>query len=167
MFRLSELTEEHAKLICSWKYENEYSIYNTDWQTVCAQNWGIADKTRRKAEFTAVLNEENFLFAYFRFVVSSNTVTVGLGVNPQCCGKGNGAKLMELILHEFKARYTDQTLELDVREFNQRAIQCYSHAGFQVIDSYVKETPIGKGNFLRMQYNKSPGIISSGDLVEN
>ena len=153
MFLLSELTEEQAKLICGWKYEEEYRVCNyPDWETILSQKWGITDEARRKAEFTAVIDQANSLFAYFRFAVTGDIVMLGLGMNPQFCGKGNGAALMKCIIDEFQKRYFDKTLELEVRDFNKRAIQCYIRAGFQVIDRYCKDTPIGMGSFLRMRY---------------
>lgn len=35
-FHLNEFTEVHAKNVCTWKYDNEYSIYNMpSWEDVC------------------------------------------------------------------------------------------------------------------------------------
>lgn len=152
MYLLSTLSEEYAKKICDWEYKEEYSIYNTNWATVQAQKWAIADEERRKVQFTAVLNESGALCGYFRFVEEESRVMLGLGLDPQICGKGIGAEFMKLILKEFHHRFPGQTLELEVRDFNQRAIKCYSRAGFQVVDRYSKDTLIGAGNFLLMRY---------------
>ena len=152
MYLLSSLSEEHAKKICGWEYKEEYSIYNTNWATVQAQKWAIADEAKRKSQFSAVLDENNALCGYFRFVEEKDRVMLGLGLDPLICGKGIGAHLMILILNEFHHRYPRKILELEVRDFNQRAIKCYSHAGFQIVGSYSKDTPIGFGKFLLMRY---------------
>jgi [ribosomal protein S18]-alanine N-acetyltransferase len=159
MYLLSALSEEHAKEICDWEYKEEYRIYNTNWATVQVQKWAIADELKRKLQFSAVLDDNNALCGYFRFVEENDRVMLGLGLDPQICGKGIGTELMKLILNEFYHRYPGHTLELEVRDFNQRAIKCYSHAGFHVVDSYSKDTLIGAGNFLLMRYVKPASQI--------
>lgn len=152
MFFLSKFTEENAKTVCSWKYEQEYSVYNfPEWETVKEQRWDIADAVNRKAAYFAVLDENSEFCGYFLFRFHQNIVTLGLGIRPELCGKGHGAEFLALILNEFRARYPEQTLELEVRSFNKRAIRCYRHAGFQDVKSYFKETPMGADTFLQMR----------------
>lgn len=116
MLILAKLTEEYAREICGWKYENEYSVYNyPDWKTVLEQKWGIADETKRRNEFTAVIDEKSALCGYFRLVVKDkNSVMLGLGLNPQLCGKGLSAKFMELIIGKYEKLYPNRNLELNV-----------------------------------------------------
>lgn len=152
MYFLSEFTEEYAKEVCGWKYEKEYAVYNYPaWETVQEQNWDIADEQARKSKYYAVLDETGELRGYFLFRLHQSTAMLGLGVHPQYCGKGHGAEFMELILNVFRTRYPGCTLELEVREFNQRATHCYHHAGFQTVGSYFKETPMGADTFLHMR----------------
>lgn len=158
MFVLSELTEKYAREICSWKYENEYSVYNyPGWDEISVSNWPITDPDRRKSEFEAILIEQDGkteLFGYFSFAVKGQSVILGLGLKPKFCGKGYGSRIMNLIIEEYKKLYSDKTLELLVRTFNKRAIKCYSHAGFAIKkDSFTIETKNGKDKFLLMKYN--------------
>jgi ribosomal protein S18 acetylase RimI-like enzyme len=154
MLYQAELTEKYAKEISTWKYDNEYSVYNyPDWNIISAQKWAITVAEKRKNEFMAVINETR-LCGYFRFLVNDQIVMVGLGLNPQFCGKGYGKQLMDLITREFEKRFTDKILELEVRTFNKRAIRCYLSAGFLKLHTYTKKTPIGTDTFLLMQYDK-------------
>jgi RimJ/RimL family protein N-acetyltransferase len=100
ILHLSDLTEEQAELICGWKYEGEYGVYNTSWETVQKQKWAIADNEKREIQFKAVLDEQNALRGYFRLVEDESRVMIGLGLNPQDCSKGYGSELMKLILDE-------------------------------------------------------------------
>ena len=100
------------------------------------------------------MDNETQLCGYFRFSVNDQIVMVGLGLNPQFCGRGYGKQLMDLITQEFERRFTDKILELEVRTFNKRAIQCYLSAGFSKLLTYTKETPIGTDTFLLMRYDK-------------
>lgn len=86
--KLEILTEDHAKQICCWKYEEIYSIYNfPDWDTLNQQRWGITIEGKRKNEFTAVIDESNNLCGYMRFIENKDFVLVGLGLKPSLLGK--------------------------------------------------------------------------------
>lgn len=155
MLYQAELTEKYAKEISTWKYDNEYSVYNYPaWDIMSAQKWAITVPEKRKNEFMAVIDNEIQLCGYFRFSVNDRIVMVGLGLNPQLCGMGYGKQLMDLIIQEFQKRFTEKILELEVRTFNKRAIQCYLSAGFFKVHTYTKKTPIGTDVFLLMQYDR-------------
>lgn len=152
MYFLSEFTEEYAKEVCGWKYQNEYAVYNFPaWKTIEEQNWDITDEKARRTQYCAVLDETGALCGYFLFRPNQQSVMLGLGAHPQYCGKGHGTEFMNLILNEFHIRYPGHTLELEVRGFNQRAINCYLHAGFQKVQSYFKQTPMCTDTFVRMR----------------
>jgi len=54
--RLEILTEDYAKQICCWKYEEIYSIYNfPDWDTLNQQRWCITIEEKRKNELLPLL----------------------------------------------------------------------------------------------------------------
>ena len=151
--RLKILTEDHARQICSWKYEGIYSIYNyPDWDTLNQQRWGITIEEKRKNEFTAVIDESNNLYGYIRFVENKDFVLVGLGLKPSSCGQGLGSILMELLKSECKKRYGNKRIALEVCSFNKRAIKCYERAGFEITDVYQKDTLMGSDEFIKMEY---------------
>lgn len=151
--KLEILTEDHAKQICCWKYEEIYSIYNyPDWDTLNQQRWGITIEEKRKNEFTAVIDESNNLCGYIRFVENKDFVLVGLGLKPSLCGQGLGNILMELSKNECKKSYGSKKIALEVRSFNKRAIKCYEKAGFEITDVYQKDTLIGSDEFIKMEY---------------
>ena len=150
--RLEILTEDHAKQICCWKYEEIYSIYNyPDWDTLNQQRWGITIEEKRKNEFTAVIDESNNLCGYIRFIENKDFVLVGLGLKPSLCGQGLGDMLMELLKNECKNRYDNKKIALEVRSFNKRAIKCYKKSGFEITDVYQKDTLIGSDEFVKME----------------
>ena len=150
--RLEILTEDHAKQICCWKYEEIYSIYNyPDWDTLNQQRWGITIEEKRKNEFTAVIDESNNLCGYIRFIEKKDFVLVGLGLKPSLCGQGLGDMLMELLKNECKNRYDNKKIALEVRSFNKRAIKCYKKSGFEITDVYQKDTLIGSDEFVKME----------------
>jgi ribosomal protein S18 acetylase RimI-like enzyme len=158
MLNQTELTEKYAKEISTWKYDTPYSVYNyPDWDKISEQKWAITIADKRKEEFKAVTIEIDGklqLFGVFRFKTNDQIVMLGLGLNPQFCGRGYGKQLMGLIIQEFEQRFNDKVLELEVRTFNKRAVKCYIKAGFFKVHSYIKETPNGIDTFILMRYNK-------------
>lgn len=147
------LTEKEAKLICTWRYDGEYFVYNyPDWEIVVEQNWGITKAIIRDKEFFAVVNEEDELIGHFRLKEHEDYIYLGVGLAPKLCGLGFGDAVMQLIKQESRERYPDKPIALEVRSFNRRAIKCYTKAGFQWVDAYEMFTSSGKDVFVRMEY---------------
>lgn len=153
--RLSILTEEDAKILCTWRYEDPYSVYNfSDWETVRQNHWDLAVKEKREAEFLAV-KQGNRLAAYGRIYPSQGKVFIGLGLEPSLCGKGYGKQVVRVMMEESKRRHPGKVIALEVRSFNQRALKCYVNVGFQVKDRYVKDTLLGSDTFYYMEYENA------------
>jgi ribosomal-protein-alanine N-acetyltransferase len=139
-FILTELSEVYAKEICSWKYEEEYSIYNfSDWDTVVKNGWDLSIESKRNLEFIAILlNDE--LVSYGRISLMTDKAYIGIGLKPSICGKGYGKYIMKLLIEECKKRFPNNTMALEVRSFNKRAINCYKNVGFDIKEKYIKKT---------------------------
>lgn len=150
---IDKLTETQAKQICCWKYEGIYSIYNyPSWDTVVKQKWGISINAKREREFASVVDNFKNLCGYIRFIEDEDHITIGLGLKPDLCGRGLGDKFMKLIISKSRQKFGEKKIILEVREFNKRAINCYKRVGFKIVDSYTKNTLIGKDNFIKMEY---------------
>lgn len=152
-FVLEALTENYAKQICSWKYDGDYSIYNyPEWDKIFSENWGITIEQKRNNEFSAILDECTNLCGYIRILNKNEYILIGLGLKPSLCGQGSGNILMEILKQQCKKSYGNKKIVLEVRSFNERAIVCYKKAGFKVVDTYKKETPMGHGEFIKMEF---------------
>lgn len=150
--KLMNFTEENAKELCTWKYENEYAIYNfPSWDIVKKQNWAVANEEKRKNEFLAVYEEDEYI-GFVRFVKNNDFYLVGLGLKPSYCGKGYGNLLMDLI-KSYAEKKKIKKLRLEVRSFNNRAIRCYEKSGFSIIEKVNKDTPIGNSDFYVMEWS--------------
>lgn len=151
--RLEELTETHAKEICSWEYNDEYSIYNyPEWSKMLSEKWGITIEEKRKNEFFAIIDDFNNLCGYIRLVNKNEYVLIGVGLKPFLCGQGLGSTVMEVAKQQCSKRYPNKKIVLEVRSFNKRAIKCYKRAGFNIVDYYMKHTPLGYGEFIKMEF---------------
>lgn len=151
--RLKELTETYAKEICSWEYSGEYSIYNyPEWSKMLSEKWGITVEEKRKNEFIAIVDDFNNLCGYIRIFNKNVYVLIGVGLKPSLCGQGLGSTIMEVVKQQCSKRYPNKKIVLEVRSFNERAIKCYKRAGFNIVDHYMKDTPLGYGEFVKMEF---------------
>ena len=151
--RLENLTETRAKQICSWKYSDEYSIYNyPEWDKILNERWGITVEEERKNEFNAIVDDYNNLCGYIRLLDKNEHVLIGVGLDPSLCGQGLGNIIMEIVKQQCKKKYASKKIILEVRSFNERAIKCYKKAGFNIVDIYKKDSPIGSGEFIKMEF---------------
>lgn len=151
--RLKDLTETDAKEICSWKYDGQYSIYNyPEWDKISIDKWAITLEEKRSNEFNAVVDDYSNLCGYIRIVNKDEYVLIGIGLKPSLCGQGLGSAVMKTLKQQCSMMYPDKKIVLEVRSFNERAIRCYKKAGFKVVGTYKKDTPIGHGEFIRMEY---------------
>jgi len=153
VLRLEDLTEICAKEICSWKYNDEYSIYNyPEWDKMLNERWSITVEEKRKNEFNAIVDDCNNLCGYIRLVDKKEHVLIGIGLKPSLCGQKLGNVIMEIVKQQCKKKYASKKIILEVRSFNERAIKCYKKAGFNIVDIYKKATPMGCGEFIKMEF---------------
>ncbi len=147
------LTQEDARLVCAWRYDGEYSVYNyPNWEIIIEQNWGLGKALVRDKEYYALVNDKDELIGHFRLKEHEDYIYLGVGLAPELCGLGLGDTVMQLIKQESKTQYPDKPLALEVRSFNRRAIQCYRKTGFRLVDIYELLTPSGRDTFVRMEY---------------
>lgn len=151
---LRDFTEENARELCTWKYENEYSIYNfPSWDIVKKQNWAVANEEKRKNEFCAVYEGEQYI-GFVRLIKNNDFYLISLGFEPSYCGRGYGKLLMNLIKSLADKKKINK-LRLEVRSFNKRAICCYEKAGFSIIGKVNKDTLIGNSDFYVMEWTSN------------
>ena len=148
--KITDLTQEDAKTVCSWRYPPPYDIYHyPEWETARAQHYGMTDEETRRAEFYA-LKDGNNLTGFFRLTNHPDFVMIGLGLAPDQCGKGLGNQLMKAIQTVLKERYPGRPACLEVRTCNMRAIKCYKRAEFVVRKEYCRDTSMGMADFYLM-----------------
>jgi len=146
------LKEADAKEVCAWRYNEPYQIYNLPvWEEVVSNNWSIADEERRTREYRKIVDENGIFLGFFRYKMQDDKIILGLGLNPNYCGKKLGSKFIQKILDYLKVY--NCLIELEVRSFNVRAIKCYEKVGFKIIDKSYKKTLNGEDEFVVMQIN--------------
>lgn len=150
------MNREYASTIVdTWKYENEYSIYdysNEADHMLDEEGWGRA--------IFAVLNPEGSLIGelsieffdaqgqytqYHDFddeaLLNGRELWIGFGLRPDLVGQGLGGKFVEACAEYAiqSCHYRGEFVRLGVAKFNQRAIKTYTKAGFQIFEDTVGE----------------------------
>lgn len=144
------MTEDEKKTVCSWKYPGEYALYDLpDYEEMKTRKIGFLNPASAK-NYDSFYDGDLYV-GFVNILEEANEVFIGIGTNPDCCGKGYGQRMLQIAYEISKALYPDKPLYLEVRDWNKRAIHCYEKVGF-VIDgpAYQLETNIGLGIFYRM-----------------
>jgi len=141
-------TEKEKSIICEWKYDDEYAIYNSiPYEKQVEMCRGFANPKNNYFSFC----DETTLIGYINLIEKDSEVILGIGVNPICCDQGYGKKICKKACSLSHQLYPGKPISLEVRTWNLRAVRCYEHAGFRIIGEPVRKvTPIGEGVFFHM-----------------
>ncbi len=137
------MNDIYAKDICSWNYENEYSVYNLpSYFEAVDKGYGITKKENRDNYICYIYNEE--VIAYINMKkMPDKKIFFGIGLRPDYCGKGKGKYFLNDGINEIKNRFPNYLIYLEVRSFNQRAIKAYEKVGFVITETKVKKDSFG------------------------
>ena len=135
------LTEEDARAILAWRYEEPYSIYDPDPD-------GIPGMLDPENAYHAVTAESGELIGFCCFGPDArvpggdyqnadDTLDVGAGLRPDLTGKGAGLSFFNAILEFAEGAFAPSMFRLTVAAFNQRAIRVHERAGFQPLRTFV------------------------------
>ena len=144
------MTETEKQIVCSWKYPNEYALYNLPtYDEMKAKKLGFMNPA--SANNYHSFYDKDIFAGFVNILEEATEVFIGIGTNPDYCNRGYGQQMLQIAYEISKSQHPAKPLYLEVREWNKRAIHCYEKAGF-VIDGtpYQLETSIGSGTFYRM-----------------
>lgn len=118
-----------VKTICSWQYPEPYDVYNY-MSFEEAVNCGSPLLKEENENNYMCFWENEVLSAYINIYTKDDKVFIGIGLSPDCCGKGHGKTYLKQGLEIAKARYPGSEIWVEVRSWNIRAIKCYESCGF-------------------------------------
>ncbi|MGM9965890.1 GNAT family N-acetyltransferase [Rummeliibacillus sp. TYF005] len=139
---MENMNEEMAINILKWKYEEPYDFYNNEITYESKQE--LLDHS-----YYAIVNEFKELIGFFCIGKNAQVpigiqfgayiddfVDMGLGMNPNLVGKGNGFEFCSFIINFIKETYKSTPIRLTVAKFNLRAIHLYEKLGFVLEDEF-------------------------------
>jgi ribosomal-protein-alanine N-acetyltransferase len=142
--RLDSMTEEDGRMICEWRYLAPYDLYRwPPWETMVTQGREFGDENIRQSQYMSVRGEQGQLVGYVQFFEMDRTLRLGMGLRPDCCDLGWGATLTRMAVQEARRRQPGAEVDLEVEQWNKRAIRVYEKAGFVITDEYERRASHG------------------------
>ncbi|HHT14949.1 MAG: GNAT family N-acetyltransferase [Christensenellales bacterium] len=148
MLEYHKTTEKEKRIICGWKYNGKYAIYNNPpYEEQLEKQQGFANSRNNYYSFY----DGTELIGYINLVEEESVVFFGIGVNPIYCNQGYGQKISDTACQISRRLYPEKPIHLKVRTWNIRAVKCYEKAGFRIVgEPILQTTPTGEGTFYLM-----------------
>ncbi len=90
MLECHKTTEDEKRIICEWKYDGEYAIYNSiPYEKQVETQRGFANPKNNYYSFC----DGATLVGYINLIEKDSEVIFGIGVNPAYCNQGFGKKI--------------------------------------------------------------------------
>lgn len=161
-FSFIPMNEMDARDICSWRYEDPYSVY--DMGGASDEAHVVLEMLDRNSPYYAVRDEQGELVGFFCFgssallwdsgqpgiYVENRTIPIGLGLRPDLTGKGIGLAFVKTGLDFAREQFAPKRFRLYVMTFNERAIRVYEKAGFKRVRVFRQHNIYGEREFLEM-----------------
>lgn len=142
------LTKADAKTVVSWRYADEYSIYNMDAEDIDNEAdylmnpdnhyYGIYSDTDLIGH--AVFHDEGRVTGG---VYSAVALDIGAGMRPDWTGQGKGSDIIASIIDFGRETYQATTFRATIASWNLRAQKATTNNGFTEISRF-KATNSGK-----------------------
>lgn len=144
-WRVVEMTEQHAKEISTWTYDEPYSLYNASPEDAA---WYLDPENG----YSAVVDDHDELVAFCCYgfdarvpggAYDEDAIDFGTGMRPDLTGKGYGAAFLTLVIDEAAKRRPDAaTLRTTIAAFNERAQHLVRQLGFG--ETQIFRNPAGR-----------------------
>jgi ribosomal-protein-alanine N-acetyltransferase len=151
-FIFAPMNEKHANdIVTNWHYDDVYSFYD---MAADEEDLRIFMDTKNWQNITkAALNEDDELVGWASFYTENDESWLSLGLRPDLTGQGLGEEFVTQCVEYAASQYklTKHTIRLAVAAFNQRAIRVYQRAGFVETNRTIRDTHIGRVDFIEME----------------
>ncbi len=140
----------------SWRYPDEYAIYNLTLAPLLIATLlrGPLAALGGVAFYTAGTDAEP-LVGVFSLIRRGSDVEIGVGLRPDLNGRGLGLPFLLEGLTLARARFHPHTFSLHVATFNRRAIAVYERAGF--LPGPVTQTTYQGKRYDEMRMSRTAG----------
>lgn len=130
---IAPMTQAEAEEVAGWSYPGIYAFY--DFAAHPEDVAEILDDDRRAGLYFGVRLPEHGLIGFVQTwpVAEDGSVEIGLGLRPECAGRGLGVAFVRRLCDWLteRVRLRPMAITLRVATFNARAITVYERAGFQ------------------------------------
>jgi len=150
---ITPLGQTEAEEVGAWSYPGIYAFY--DYAVDPDDLAEILDPDRRAGLYFGVRLEGHGLIGFVQTwpVGEDGSVEIGLGLRPECTGRGLGVAFITLLCDWLieRVRLRPMVITLRVATFNTRAITVYERVGFRATDTEQFTRKGATIQFLRMR----------------
>ncbi|MFC5470001.1 GNAT family N-acetyltransferase [Cohnella suwonensis] len=152
LLALEPMTEEDGEAICEWRYPSPYERFKwPEWERMKKNGLEFADADIRSRQYLAVRETEGGeLVGYAQLFPMEGVVRLGMGLRPDRCDRGWGTLLTRMLVREALRRQPGAEVDLEVEQWNKRAIRVYEKTGFKRTDQYSRRAAHGTVNLYVM-----------------
>lgn len=148
---IAPMTQAEAEDLAGWSYPGVYAFYDAAHLDDLAE---ILDGDRRAGLYFGVRLPQHGLIGFVQTgpVADDGSVEIGLGLRPECAGRGLGVAFVRRLCDWLteRVRLRPMSITLRVATFNARAITVYERAGFRASGIEQSTTRGATMQFLRM-----------------
>jgi RimJ/RimL family protein N-acetyltransferase len=151
MYKIQKMTEDAADRIMNWSYPNPYSIYSFSPSQELKEELLNGEYYYVSSDVQYDIDE---LIGYVCYGASAriplpeaktfyhdvSCIDIGLGIKPEKCGDGKGAKFLAEAMAYMQNRENNRCYRLTVAAFNQRAIKVYKRLGFVEVGQFTRKS---------------------------
>lgn len=143
--QLHPMTEKDAQTVTEWRYPPPYDVYRWPaWEDMLRDGSEFADPEIREAQYLTVRDSrDRSLVGYVQLFPLDRAVRIGIGLRPDLCDQGLGTPIIKLAIEEAARRQPGAEIDLEVEQWNKRAIRAYEKAGFAITDEYTRRATHG------------------------
>lgn len=155
--QLSNMTEAEAKAVTEWRYPPPYDVYRWPaWADMLREGREFADPEIRGAQYLSVRDtQDGALIGYVQLFPLDRAIRIGIGLRPDLCDQGLGTPIIQLAIQEAARRQPEAEIDLEVEQWNKRAIRAYEKAGFAITDEYTRRATHGPVRLYCMVWNNA------------
>lgn len=150
---IAPMTQAEAEEVGGWSYPGIYAFY--DYASKPDDLAELLDGDRRSGLYFGVRLAGHGLIGFVQTwpVGEDGSVEIGLGLRPECAGRGLGLAFTQLLCGWLTERVRLRPMEITLRvaTFNTRAITVYERAGFHATGLEQSTTGGATVQFLRMR----------------
>lgn len=138
------LTQSDARVVISWRYPDDYSIYNADTDDIDNEIAYFIDSDNHY--FGIYEGDELIGHAVFHAEgrvaggdYSASALDIGAGMRPDYTGQGKGSAIIAAIIDFGRERYQATVFRATIASWNLRAQKATTNNGFIEVSRFTSE----------------------------
>lgn len=142
--RFQPIDQTQAGIVAKWRYDPPYDVYDLGLSAPDDVLGVLLDPANA---YQAIVDENGELAAFCCFGPDAQVsggdygaaaLDLGLGMHPDLTGQGRGLTFVRAVLAFARDAFAPVALRVTIAAFNQRAIEVWTRAGFDPVQTFQR-----------------------------